>query len=231
MKYDNIVKGTFISRPNRFIANVSIDGEIETVHVKNTGRCKEILIPGVTVYLDTSSDPARKTKYDLIAAEKITENGKLLINIDSQIPNFCAEEFLPHSGLLPKHTQIKREVKFGNSRFDIFAKNDTEQLFIEVKGVTLERDGVALFPDAPTERGVKHIRELIKAKSEGFKTYILFVIQMSGIKEFRPNRDTHPEFAEALIEAEKNGVKILAYECDITPDSIKITKPVKTVLH
>ena len=226
MKYINIRKGTFLSRPNRFIARVEIEGNTETVHVKNTGRCREILVEGAVVYLEESKNPERKTKYDLIAVEKKTENGTILINTDSQIPNAAVYEFLQGGGIFPENTLLKREVTYGNSRFDLFAKNDTLEAFIEVKGVTLEKNGTALFPDAPTLRGVKHINELISVKREGKEAYIIFVIQMSGIKEFTPNREMHPEFADALLLAKKSGVKILAYQCDITPDSIEITEPV-----
>ncbi len=225
MNYKNVVKGRFLSRPNRFIARVLIDGIEETVHVKNTGRCKEILIPEAAVYLQKTDNPDRKTKYDLIAVEKETENGTILINIDSQIPNFCAEEFLVNTRFFPEDTEIKREVKYGNSRFDLCAKKGDTTAFIEVKGVTLERNGIALFPDAPTERGVKHINELIKARSEGYGAYIFFVIQMTGVKEFAPNEKMHPEFAAALREAEKKGVRILAYDCNVSPDSLVINSP------
>ncbi len=223
--YKSIVKGTFLSRPNRFIARVMIEGKEETVHVKNTGRCREILVPGADVYLEKASNPDRRTKYDLIAVRKETADGTLLINIDSQIPNYCAEEFFTATVFFGEGTEIKREVKYGNSRFDLQAVNSDMTAFIEVKGVTLERDGRVLFPDAPTERGVKHIRELIKAKSEGYGAYIFFVVQMTGVKEFAPNEEMHPEFAAALREAELNGVKILAYDCTVTPDSIVIKSP------
>lgn len=230
MKYKNIVRGEFISRPNRFIAKVKINGNEHTVHVKNTGRCKEILIPGAVVYLEKSDNPLRKTEYDLVAVEKKTNNGKILINIDSQIPNLCAAEFLPVSGLFGKDTVIKREVTYGNSRFDIMAESPSGKAFIEVKGVTLEKDGIALFPDAPTERGVKHIKELIRARSEGFDAYIMFIIQMDSIKSFSPNEKTHPEFASILREADKAGVKILAYSCKITENDITVSEPVKIKL-
>lgn len=230
MKYKNIVRGEFISRPNRFIAKIKIDGKEHTVHVKNTGRCKEILIPGASVYLEKSANPLRKTGYDLVAAEKKTKNGTILINIDSQIPNLCAAEFLPLSGLFPKDTVIRREVTYGNSRFDIMAESPSGKAFIEVKGVTLEKDGIALFPDAPTERGVKHIKELIRASSEGIDTYIMFIIQMENIKSFSPNEETHPEFAAALREADRAGVKILAYSCFVTENDISVRKPVKIKL-
>lgn len=230
MKYNNVIRGKFISRPNRFIAKVFVDGREETVHVKNTGRCKEILLKGVTVYLSVSENPQRKIKYDLIAVEKERENGTILINVDSQIPNSVALEFLKKSGLFSENTEYKREVSYGNSRFDIFAKNSDYEVFIEVKGVTLEKDGVALFPDSPTERGVKHIYELIKAKEAGFDSVILFVIQMTGVHTFSPNKEMHPEFSEALKKAEEAGVKILAFECNVAPDFIEITKPVNIKL-
>ena len=222
MTYENIQKGTFLSRPNRFIAQVKIDGKEETVHVKNTGRCKELLVPDCTVYLEKSKNPERKTKYDLIAVEKETENGTILINMDSQIPNFCAEEFLPFSGIFPENVKIRREVKYKSSRFDLFAEYGGIKAFIEVKGVTLEKDGLALFPDAPTERGVKHINELINAKKEGFDAYIMFVVQVKEAHTFSPNKAMHPEFAEALKNAKKAGIKILAYTCNVNPDAIKI---------
>lgn len=227
MKYEKVVKGEFISRPNRFIAKVMLDGREETVHVKNTGRCKELLKKGAAVYLNVSDNPQRKTKFDLIAVEKETANGTILINMDSQIPNAVAAEFFAKSALFPENTVFKREVTYKNSRFDIFAKNGSTEAFIEVKGVTLEKDGVALFPDAPTIRGVKHVNELIKAKEEGFDAYILFVIQLSEVKYFSPNTEMHPEFSEALKKAEESGVKILAFECNVTPDSLEITDPVK----
>ncbi len=231
MKYKNVIQGKFISRPNRFIAKVLVDGNEETVHVKNTGRCKEFFIPGARVYLSLAENTERKTKYDLIAAEKKTENGTILINADSQIPNLCVEEFLYRSELFSDKAIIRREVTYGSSRFDICVKDKNKTAFIEVKGVTLERNGIAMFPDAPTLRGVKHINELIKAKSEGYDAYIFFVIQMTGITAFTPNSETHPEFSEALKKAYEAGVKILAFECRVTPDSIEITNPVKTVLH
>lgn len=230
MTYENVIKATFLSRPNRFIARVLLDGKEETVHVKNTGRCREILIPGCTVFLEKAKNPGRKTPYDLIAVEKITENGTILINMDSQIPNAAAAEFLPVSGLFPEGTVFRREVTYGKSRFDLCAENDTEKAFIEVKGVTLESNGLALFPDAPTERGVKHIRELIEAKKAGFGAYIMFIIQMENVHTFSPNRLMHPEFAEALSEAKNAGVEILAYTCTVTPDSIKVKNPVKISL-
>ena len=198
--------------------------------MKNTGRCRELLVPGCTVYLEKSENPSRKTPFDLIAVEKNTEKGTILINMDSQIPNACCAELLPQTGLFSPDAEIKREVKFGSSRFDICVTDGDRKSFVEVKGVTLERDGLALFPDAPTERGVKHVRELIEAKKQGFGAYIIFIIQMSEVHTFSPNREMQPEFAEALLEAEKEGVKILAFDCIVTPDSITARKPVKVIL-
>lgn len=231
MRYTNITEGRFISRPNRFIAKVEIDGKEETVHVKNTGRCKELLVSGCRVYLEKSGNPARKTAYDLVAVEKRTESGEtLLINMDSQIPNYVAEEWLKISGMFSENAVIRREVTYGNSRFDVYVKDGMRRAFIEVKGVTLEYDGTAMFPDAPTQRGVKHIRELMKCTEEGYEAYILFVIQMERVNEFRPNDATDKEFGKALREAEKAGVKILAQSCVITADSIEIKTPVKVIL-
>lgn len=228
MKYEKIEKGFFISRPNRFIANVNIDGKVETVHVKNTGRCKELLLPGCTVYLCVSQNPTRKTKYDLVAVEKLREEKEpLLINMDSQIPNFVAEEFLKQGNFFSREAIIKREVKYQNSRFDIYVEDKGRKAFVEVKGVTLENDGVAMFPDAPTLRGIKHINELIKAKNEGYEAYILFIIQMKGAVLFTPNIQTHKEFATALKDAQDAGVNIIAYDCEVKPDEIKINQKVR----
>ena len=228
MKYSNIIKGEFISRPNRFIANVKIENQIHTVHVKNTGRCKELLVPNCTVYLSGSDNPNRKTKYDLIAVEKERKNKPpLLINMDSQIVNYVAEEWLKESGFFGKNAAIRREVTFGKSRFDFFIETENQKTFLEIKGVTLEKDGIALFPDAPTERGLKHINELIEAKRKGYSSYILFVIQMKEITEFSPNSETHMEFAKSLKKAEEKGVKIMAMDCEDSPEEIKISKEVK----
>lgn len=228
MKYERIIEGKFIIRPNRFIAKVNIEGKEETVHVKNTGRCRELLIPGCMVYLSISDNPARKTKYDLIAVEKVLQKGeRLLINMDSQIPNDVAAEFLKTSDIFSNNAVIKREVTYGDSRFDIYITDGENKAFVEVKGVTLEKDGVAMFPDAPTVRGVKHIKELIRAKNEGYDAYILFVIQMKGVHLFTPNSETHPEFADVLKQAKKAGVNILAYDCEVGPDTIKINRKVR----
>lgn len=224
MKYSDIIKGKFKSRPNRFIAIVDIDGTEEICHVKNTGRCKELFVEGATVYLQKANNPNRKTLYDLIAVRK----GNRLINIDSQIVNGAALEYMPV--LFDNIKLIKPEHVYGNSRFDIYLETETDKIFVEVKGVTLEKDGTALFPDAPTERGVKHLKELQKAVLDGYKAYVLFVIQMDNISHFEPNKETHPEFAEELKNAQKNGVTVLAYNCTVTPDEIKIHNKVNVVL-
>lgn len=227
MKYKHIKTAEFICRPNRFIAEVLIDGRKENVHVKNTGRCRELLTAGCKVYVEMSDNPNRKTKYDLIAVEKL-RSGKapLLVNMDSQIPNSAAEEWLRKGGLFSEQAVIRREYTYGASRFDFRIDDCGAVSFLEVKGVTLENDGIAYFPDAPTKRGVKHIYELIDAKNNGFGAYLLFVIQMKEMRELRPNIATHREFGEALAEAEKAGVKLLAYDCIVTPDSITIDRPI-----
>ena len=271
MKYNQVVPGTFLQRPNRFIAHVLINGKEEICHVKNTGRCRELLIPGCTVYCAVSDNPQRKTKYDLIAVEKCIENqivfansgvpsqrvkstpeahSTLLVNMDSQAPNAAVKEWL-RSGAAPFGSidYMKPEYKYGNSRFDFYlecktetkrtgtaptpAENETtrsRKIFLEVKGVTLEDNGVVLFPDAPTERGVKHVRELIRCLEEGFETYVLFVVQMERALYFTPNRKTHPQFADALCDAQKAGVQLLAYTCKVTPDEMKIDKELKISL-
>ena len=227
MKYNNIVEGRFIERPNRFIAKVEIGGVTETVHVKNTGRCRELLVKGTTVYLEKSNNPERKTGYDLIA---VLKNGKTLINMDSQIPNAVTEEWLRKGNLFSKDAVIRREVTHNKSRFDFYIEEGDRKIFLEVKGCTLETESIARFPDAPTERGVKHINELIDCVNEGFEAYILFVIQLKGIKHFEPNDVTHKAFGDALRNAENKGVRILAYDCIVTPDSIDIDKEVKVLL-
>ena len=281
MKYNQVVSGTFLQRPNRFIAHVLINGKEEICHVKNTGRCRELLIPGCTVYCAVSDNPQRKTKYDLIAVEKCIENqivfansgipsqrvkstpeahSTLLVNMDSQAPNAAVKEWL-RSGASPfgNIDFLKPEYKYGNSRFDFYlecktetkrtgvSSNSTEKteamqapteneithprkIFLEVKGVTLEDNGVVLFPDAPTERGVKHVRELIRCLEEGFETYVLFVVQMEHALYFIPNRKTHPQFADALCDAQNAGVHLLAFTCKVTPDEMKIDKELKVRL-
>ena len=219
MKYENVTPAIFIDRPNRFIANVSIDGTTETVHVKNTGRCKELLLPGAEVYLTEPCSKGRKTRYDMIAVRK--DNG-LLINIDSQVPNKVVYEWLSTHGF----TKVIPEYTYGNSRIDFCMErsfaNITEKYLMEVKGCTLERDGIGYFPDAPTQRGTKHLRELIKAVQEGYSAYCAFVIQMDGITEVRPNTDTDPEFAAAFEEAKRSGVHILFLPCHVESDSLRI---------
>ena len=227
MKYKSIVKGKFIERPNRFIAKVEIEGVTETVHVKNTGRCRELLVKGATVYLEKSDIPLRKTQYDLISVFK---NNKTLINMDSQIPNAVTEEWLKKGNIFSKNALIRREVTHNKSRFVFYIEEEKRKIFLEVKGCTLETDGIARFPDAPTQRGVKHINELIDCISEGYEAYILFVIQMKGINHFEPNDTTHKAFGDALRQAEKSGVKILAYDCIVTPNSIDIDKEIKVKL-
>lgn len=222
MKYQQIEEGIFKARPNRFIAQVEINGEEEICHVKNTGRCRELLVPGVSVFLERSGNPNRKTKYDLIAVQK----GERLINMDSQIPNSAAEEWLKESGFFGEKAKIRREVKYGNSRFDLYIENGQQKIFMEVKGVTLEEDGVVRFPDAPTERGVKHIRELCRCIEEGYEAYIMFVIQMENVRYFEPNDAAQPEFRQALKEAQSQGVRILAYDCTVKKDLLKLRKPV-----
>ena len=231
MIYNKIHKAKFLARPNRFIAECLIDGENVVAHVKNTGRCRELLIPGATVYLDEPIGRERKTKYDLVTVEKILPDGEiLLINMDSGAPNDAADEFLKTQPLFSDATKIRREVTKGNSRFDFCIERGEKITFLEIKGVTLENNGIASFPDAPTERGVKHIEELISLKEQGYETAILFVIQMKGITEFRPNDITHKAFGDALRRAYKAGVNILAYDCIITPDSMTVDSPIKVVL-
>ena len=216
MKYDNITKGIFISRPNRFIAEVEIDGRRETVHVKNTGRCKELLITGCDVWLTAPGTPNRKTRYDLVAVRK--SNG-MIINIDSQAPNKVVYEWLQKQD----YDKVFPEYTYGRSRIDFFMEKDDERYLMEVKGCTLEIDGTGYFPDAPTERGAKHIRELIKAKEQGYRPILAFVIQMNGINEVRPNTDTDPDFSAAWDEALAAGVEIVFFLCHITEDEIVIT--------
>ena len=226
MRYDNIHKGKFLSRPNRFIANVEIDGKAEVCHVKNTGRCKELLIEGCTVWLEHSDSESRKTAFDLVAVEK----GDRLINMDSQAPNKAVGEWLREKMPFGESFSVYPEKKYGNSRFDFYLESQDRKIFMEVKGCTLEKDGVVLFPDAPTLRGVKHIEELSHCLDEGYDSYIMILVQMSDVKYFTPNYDTHPEFGEALEKASRKGVKILCYDCNVTHDSMTVGKPVKVKL-
>lgn len=224
MKYDNILQGRFISRPNRFIANVEINNKIEVCHVKNTGRCKELLIPEeTTVFVQENDNPNRKTKYSLITVKK----GDRLINMDSQVPNKVVYEWIKKGNLFNTQALIKPEKKYDKSRFDLYVEEGSRKAFIEVKGVTLEEEGVVRFPDAPTERGVKHLKELCNCIDEGYEAYIIFVIQMKDVLYFEPNVMTHKEFGEVLREAKKHGVNILAVDCDVTENSIDIRDYVK----
>lgn len=216
MTYERITPGIFRKRPNRFIAHVETAEGIQVCHVKNTGRCRELLVDGATVYLAESGNPARKTRFDLVAVEK----GPLLINMDSQAPNKAAAEYMPT--LLPGLTLLRPETKFGSSRFDFYAEAGGEKWFVEVKGVTLEQDGLALFPDAPTLRGAKHLRELCACIEQGYRACALFVVQMAGPRGFTPNADTDPEFAAALRKASQKGVRVEAVDCLVTPESFTI---------
>ena len=220
-----------MERPNRFIAYAELNGKKETIHVKNTGRCAELLRPGAAIYVQESDNPERKTKWDLIAVEKETGSGKRLINMDSQIPNRVVQEWIESGNLFLDVSLVRPETTYGNSRFDLYVEAGDRKIFIEVKGVTLEEDGVCRFPDAPSDRAVKHLEELIRAKKEGYETYVFFVIQMKGVSYFTPNTDTHPAFAEALRRAKEAGVEILAYDCNVTPDSIVVSEPVDAVLY
>ncbi len=215
MRYNNITRAIFLDRPNRFIANVDIEGQIETVHVKNTGRCKELLIPGCEVWLNEPGTPGRKTKYDLVAVRK---DSGILFNIDSQAPNKVVNEWLQgqdYDTVVPEYT-------YGDSRIDFYMTRDKDRFLMEVKGCTLEVDGIGYFPDAPTERGVKHLRELTKATKDGYKAMLAFVIQMDGVSEVRPNIKTHPEFGTALAEAKAAGVEVLFLKCHVEPDLLEI---------
>lgn len=227
MKYERIEAGKFLERPNRFIAHVEIAGQKEIVHVKNTGRCAELLIPGATVYVQRTDNPERKTQWDLIGVKK----GKRMINMDSQIPNKVVEEWIRKGNLFPNATLIKPETTYKKSRFDLYVEEGNRKIFIEVKGVTLENDGVVKFPDAPTERGIKHLSELCEAVKDGYEAYVFFVIQMKGVKYFTPNMKTHAAFGEALQKAKEHGVNVLAYDCKVTKDSIEIEKEVPVVFQ
>ncbi len=215
MKYPNIVRAVFVSRPNRFIATVRLDGRTETVHVKNTGRCLELLIPGSEVWLTEPGSPGRKTRYDLVAVRKPTG---VLFNIDSQAPNTVVKEWLSNRNF----DKVVPEYTYGNSRIDFYMERGDDRFLMEVKGCTLEVDGIGYFPDAPTTRGVKHINELAAAASKGYKAVLAFVIQMEGVFEVRPNIATHPEFGAALLEAQKAGVKVLFLTCHVEPDTLEI---------
>lgn len=235
MRYQNITKGIFLERPNRFIAYVEIDGKRETVHVKNTGRCGELLIPGTAVYVQESAQPDRKTKWDLVTVEKrcsvrngdgsLTERLRM-VNIDSQAPNQVVKEWLEAGNLIAEITKIQTECRYGDSRFDLYVEAGERRIFIEVKGVSLEEDGRVRFPDAPSERAVKHVEELIHAVREGYEAIIFFVIQMKDVDYFTPNMDTHPEFGEVLKKAVDRGVEVMAYDCRVERDLIVLEEEV-----
>ena len=231
MRYDRIYKAKFIERPNRFIAYAELNGKKETVHVKNTGRCAELLRPGADIYIQESDNPSRKTRWDLIAVKK----GSRMINMDSQIPNKVVKEWIEQGNLFGNVTLIRPETVYKNSRFDLYVEAEDQnggirKIFIEIKGVTLEENGVCRFPDAPSERAVKHLEELSDAKKNGYEAYVFFVIQMKGVRYFTPNTETHPQFAEALQKTAKEGVKVLAYDCDVTSDAIELSDAVDVVL-
>lgn len=243
MKYDKIISAKFLRRPNRFIAYCDLEGQEEVAHVKNTGRCRELLVPGAVVYLARGNNPNRKTAWDLIAVEKLTgqaaEGSALLVNMDSQAPNQVLYEALAGGFCLPGQpgplSLLRREVPFGDSRFDLYAESASEggepwRAFIEVKGVTLEEQGVCRFPDAPTERGAKHLRELIRAKEAGYAAYAVFIIQMRPMLYFTPHEERDAAFAKALREAHEAGVITLAYDCQVEPDSLAIGGPVEVRL-
>lgn len=222
MLYSNIQQGYFLSRPNRFIAHVEINGVTEICHVKNTGRCRELLTERAVVYVQQHDDSKRKTKYSLIAVHK----GNLLINMDSQAPNKAVAEWLTEKQPFGEIRVMKPECRHGNSRFDFYLETEKRKIFIEVKGVTLENDGIAMFPDAPTARGVKHLQELTDCLQQGYEAAAIFVIQFTGAKLFKPNYATHPEFAQALRAAQAAGVQVMALECTVTPESMCIGKSV-----
>ena len=226
MKYENIRQGVFVDRPNRFIANIEVEGEIQVCHVKNTGRCRELLTPGARVLVQDCASPTRKTRWDLISVWK----GERLINMDAAAPNRVFGEWLAQGGLVPAPDLIRPESRFGASRLDFYVEAGERRAFVEVKGVTLEEDGVVRFPDAPTQRGVKHLRELMACVEAGYEAYAAFVIQMKGVERFEPNWKTHPEFGEALRAAAQAGVAILAMDCFVTEDSIAAGEMVRVVL-
>lgn len=222
MQYGKIHPARFLARPNRFVARVEMEQQEVICHVKNTGRCRELLVPGVTVWLEEGTNPNRKTAYDLIAVEK----GDRLINMDSQAPNKVFEEWAGAGSFQPGLTKLRRETTYGSSRFDFYWESSEKRGFVEVKGVTLEEDGVVRFPDAPTLRGIKHLEELVAARQAGYEAAVCFVIQMEGVRWFSPNDATHPEFGQALRRAAGAGVDILALDCTVTPGTLTIRQPV-----
>ena len=226
MKYDNIKEGIFINRINRFTANIQIDKKTHLCHVKNTGRLRELLITGTTCFVQQVDRDQRKTKYSLIAVRKQNR----VVNIDSTAPNKVFYEWVKMGGFCEGITLINPEKTFGNSRFDYYIEAEDRKIFVEVKGVTLQKDGTALFPDAPTERGVKHLHELCECVKKGYEAYVVFVVQMKGVNAFSPNREMHREFADALFECRENGVNILCVDCDVSPDTLNISKRIDVKL-
>ena len=226
MKYDNVKDAVFVNRINRFTANIEVDGKVQLCHVKNTGRLGELLIKGAHCFVQVHDNPERKTGYSLVAVVK----GEEIVNVDSQAPNKVFYEWAASGGFLDGITLIKPETTYGSSRFDCYIERGNEKIFVEVKGVTLEKNGVALFPDAPTERGVKHLRELCECVREGYKAYIVFVVQMKGVHSFSPNTETHKAFADALYECREKGVKIICVDCDVTCDTLKISNRIEVKL-
>lgn len=226
MTYPNIRPGTFIKRPNRFIAHVEVDGAEEICHVKNTGRCRELLVPGAKVWLVESDNPERKTRFDLVAVEKVRADGTLLINMDSQAPNHIFREWAEAGNFRPDLKILRGETTFGNSRFDFYWEDSEKRGFVEIKGVTLEHDGVVRFPDAPTERGVKHLEELISAKAAGYEAAVCFIVQMEGMKHLEPNDATHPAFGDALRKCAAAGVEVFALECETAPGYVKAVREI-----
>lgn len=226
MKYEHMEQAVFLERPNRFVAYVELAGKREICHVKNTGRCRELLLPGAKIYVQRQNNPARKTPLDLIAVKK----GDRLINMDSQAPNRVTAEWLRTGGFCSQDAMIRPECRYGNSRFDFYIEDEQRKIFMEVKGVTLEEEGIVRFPDAPTERGVKHIQELIECKKAGYEAYIFFVIQMKNVRFMEPNDRTHPAFGEALRKAATEGVGIIARDCLVEPDKLAIDQEVEVRL-
>ena len=226
MKYKNVIQAKFLKRINRFIAEIEVGKEVSVCHVKNTGRLRELLVSGAEIYVQQHDDEKRKTKYSLIAVKK----GSEVINIDSQAPNKVFYEWVNKGLFIGDADLVKPETAFGNSCFDCYIEQNERKIFVEVKGVTLEREGVALFPDAPTERGVKHLRELCECVRQGYEAFIVFVIQMKGVHKFSPNKQMHKEFSEALIECKREGVNIIAVDCIVSPDSLVIDEQIATEL-
>ena len=226
MQYSNVIPGRFVSRPNRFLAQVETADGVQTCHVKNTGRCRELLVPGARIYLEECRKPGRKTAFDLIAVEK----GDRLINMDAQAPNRVFGEWARAGTFLPGLTLLRPETTFGGSRFDFYWEAPGRRGFVEVKGVTLEEDGVVRFPDAPTLRGVKHLEELVRARQAGYEAAVCFVVQMEGVLRFEPNDRTHPAFGQALRAAAAAGVEVLALDCRVTPDRLELNRPVPVAL-